>query len=70
MSVNKYKIIRQYFDDKYAPRTLRGKKGLTLKQAQAHCQDKETSSSTCTTPQGKAITKAFGAWFDSYTDDK
>jgi hypothetical protein len=40
--------------------------GLTLEQAQKHCSDPETSSSTCTKSAGKARTKRMGAWFDGY----
>ena len=43
-----YKIIRFYYGK--SPRII--KRGLTLEQAQTHCQDKETSSSTCTLYEG------------------
>lgn len=43
-------------------------RGLTLKEAQAHCADPETSSSTCTKPAGRARTRRMGAWFDGYTE--
>jgi len=59
-----YKIVRQYFNDHTRSRTI--KTGLTLEQAQAHCRDPETSSSTCTRSDRKRITKRNGAWFDSY----
>ena len=61
-----YKIVRQYQRDHTLKRTI--KSGLTLEQAQAHCRDPETSSSTCTRSARKRITKRNGAWFDSYTD--
>ena len=61
-----YKIVRQYQSDHTRSRTI--KTGLTLEQAQAHCRDPETSSSTCTRSDRKRITKRNGAWFDSYTD--
>lgn len=57
-----YKIVRHYF--KGGKRTI--ETGLTLEQAQKHCQDKETSSSTCTLASKKRITKKHGAWFDGY----
>lgn len=41
---------------------------LTLEQAQEHCNDPETSSSTCTDPEGVARTTARGQWFDGYTE--
>lgn len=42
---------------------------LTLEEAQAHCRDPETSSSTCTDDEGAERTRAHGAWFDSYTEE-
>jgi hypothetical protein len=56
-----YKIIRHYEDGDR--RTT--KYELTLAEAQAHCQDPETSSSTCSD-----LTRANerdGRWFDGYT---
>lgn len=61
-----YRIIRFYFDDNIPSRTI--KRGLTLEEAQAHCNDPETSSSTCTNKAGRARTNRIGAWFDGYTD--
>ena len=60
-----YKIIRHYFGDT-PNRTIAT--GLTLEEAQAHCNDPETSSSTCTGKVGKARTKRLGKWFDGYTE--
>lgn len=60
-----YKIVRMYF--KGGSRTI--KTGLTLEQAQAHCSDPETSSSTCTKSVNKARTRAKGPWFDGYTEE-
>lgn len=65
MSDARYKIIRMYFDNAIPTRTI--KKNLTLDQAQAHCQDPETSSSTCTNRVGVERTRRIGAWFDGYT---
>ena len=62
-----YKIQRLFFEDSSARRTI--KSGLTLEQAQAHCQDSETSSSTCTNSEGKRRTRERGQWFDSYTEE-
>jgi hypothetical protein len=42
------------------------KKGLTLEEAQAHCQDPETSSRTCTEYANVKRTKEKGMWFDGY----
>ncbi len=62
-----YKIVRNYF--KGRPQNCRQviKTGLTLEEAQAHCKDPETSSSTCRLARNKARTERFGAWFDGYT---
>lgn len=62
---DRYKIVRMYFH--YGQRTI--KRGLTLEQAQAHCNDPETSSSTCTSEAGKRRTRELGPWFDCYTDE-
>ncbi len=45
------------------------RKGLTLEQAQAHCQDPNTSSRTCTNAVGRRRTKNLGPWFDGYTSE-
>jgi hypothetical protein len=61
-----YKIIR-FYKDEHPPETI--KTGLTLDEAQAHCQDDETSSSTCSSSEGMARTAAMGDWFDGYDED-
>ncbi len=61
----KYKIVRGYF--KGGRRTIAT--NLTLDEAQAHCRDPETSSSTCTKSAGKARTRRMGPWFDGYEKD-
>ena len=43
--------------------------GLTLEEAQEHCNDPETSSSTATSDAAEYITETWGAWFDGYTVD-
>jgi hypothetical protein len=65
--MERYKIVRFFFDDSRSKRTI--ETGLSLEQAQAHCQDPETSSSTCTTPRRKAYTRKVGEWFDGYTEE-
>ena len=62
---NRYKIIRMFKDENISNKTI--KTGLTLKQAQKHCNDVETSSSTCKEPVSVRITDKFGHWFDGYT---
>lgn len=59
-----YKIVRHYFNTSKNRRTIDTR--LTLEEAQAHCSDPETSSSTCTTARARAITRRNGAWFDGY----
>ncbi len=63
-----YKVIRMYARDesRHWNRTI--KSGLTLEEAQAHCSDPETSSSTCTRSDRRAITERRGPWFDGYEE--
>lgn len=63
-----YRIVRMYFHKRGPGRTI--KTGLTLEQAQEHCSNPETSSSTCTSSVGKRRTRRVGPWFDGYADDK
>ena len=49
-------------------------RGLTLEQAQAHCQDPQTSSATCVSPKGKRTRimekkHAINPWFDGYREE-
>ena len=62
-----YKIVR-FYDSVKSSHAVRGMSGLTLKQAQAHCQDINTSSKTAWTTSALARTKRYGAWFDGYTE--
>lgn len=59
-----YSIIRFYLNAGINRRII--KRGLTLEQAQSHCNDPETSSSTCTSKVGRQRTRRVGAWFDGY----
>lgn len=65
--MTKYKIVRNYYNAGINKRVMRT--GLTLEQAQAHCNDPETSSSTAVGKAGKATTRRVGRWFDSYTEE-
>lgn len=59
-----YKVIRTFHE---SGRKFTIKTGLTLALAQAHCDDPETSYSTCTSENGKRRTRRSGPWFDWYT---
>lgn len=59
-----YKIVRCYFNTNVRRRTI--ERGLTLGEAQAHCQNPETSSRTATSSTARARTRRHGPWFDAY----
>jgi len=61
-----YRIVRMFLED--SPRVV--KRGLTLEEAQAHCQDPETSSKTAKKRRAVELTKAKGPWFDGYEEEK
>ncbi len=66
-----YKIIRHYMDEA-GPLACNSeviKTGLTLEEAQAHCRDPETSSSTCVKPENKARTEEYGPWLEGYEEE-
>lgn len=62
-----YKIKRFHRDDSDLNFTV--KTGLTLAEAQEHCRDPETSSSTATQPEAIEYTRKHGPWFDGYTEE-
>jgi hypothetical protein len=57
-----YKVVRKFFraDDELIA------DGLSLQEAQEHCQDPETSSRTATSACAIALTEKCGLWFDAY----
>jgi len=59
-----YKIVRFYRDAKIRRRVL--DTGLTLREAQEHCNNPETSSSTATGKVARERTRRIGVWFDGY----
>jgi hypothetical protein len=63
----RYKIIRMYQDELHSSRVIH--RGLSLADAQEHCRDPETSSSTATSGHAKQRTKRCGPWFDGYDVD-
>jgi hypothetical protein len=58
-----YKIVRCFFNQNKKRLTMAT--GLTLKEAQAHCSDPETSSKG-KSARARAITQHNGPWFDAY----
>ena len=60
-----YKIIRWFKEEDNEVIDT----GLTLEEAQEHCNDPETSSRTATSEAAIYITETWGAWFDQYTVD-
>ena len=60
-----YSIIRLYQNG----RRQVVKRGLTEALAKEHCSNPETSSSTCTTAEGKRRTRRNGPWFEGFTDE-
>jgi len=63
-----YRIVRMFL--KESKRSRKVDTGLTLSEAQAHCKDIQSSSSTCTNGVGNRRTKAHGAWFDGYEKEQ
>jgi len=61
-----YKVVRFYFNRPGSRRTI--ETGLSLEEAQSHCSDPETSSSTCKGQAAKRITARNGEWFDGYEE--
>ena len=59
-----YNVVRFYRDAGIRRRVILER--LTLTEAQAHCTDPETSSSTATGKVARARTRRVGAWFDGY----
>ncbi len=59
-----YKIIRHYQEHSNEVIAV----DLTLEEAQAHCKDPETSSSTCKEAVNTDRTDKMGEWFDGYTE--
>jgi hypothetical protein len=64
--VARYNIVRMYQRAGIRKRTLA--RGVTLEEAQRHCSDPETSSSTCTKSAGRRRTRQLGPWFDGYEE--
>ena len=63
----KYKIIRFYQDPDRESQVVMT--GLTREEAQAHCHDPETSSSTATGSVARHRTEKLGPWFDGWMEE-
>jgi len=61
-----YKIIRFYQSFRKANKII--KTGLSKKDAMKHCNDIQTSSSTCTNEDGIKHTQKNGHWFDGFIE--
>ena len=62
-----YKIVRFYQSDDWDSEVIQ--RGLTLDEAKEHCNDPQTSSSTCTTDEGLIRLMTRGPWFDGWTEE-
>ena len=62
-----YKIVRKFQRPEVEDELI--DTGLTLQEAQRHCNDPETSSRTCKGRAGRALTEKYGDWFDSYYEE-
>lgn len=60
--MSRYNIVRMYF--RGGKRIIQ--RNVTLDEAQRHCGDPETSSSTATKYAGRQRTRRLGPWFDGY----
>ena len=63
-----YNVKRMYANESSRQYNRVIHSGLTLAEAQAHCRDPETSSSTCTRADRRRITANRGPWFDGYSE--
>ena len=61
-----YKIIRFYALN--TPNKII-KTGLSKDEAMLHCNDLETSSSTCKTDEAINHTNDYGEWFDGFSEE-
>jgi hypothetical protein len=62
-----YKIVRHFADPREEKVVIT--RGLTLEQAQEHCNDPETSSRTAKSQYHRNLTKSAGPWFDGYYEE-
>lgn len=62
-----YRIVRFSFNN--GRENVYGLGGMSLEEAQAHCQDPETSSKTATDAEAARRTAKIGPWFDGYEEE-
>jgi hypothetical protein len=63
----RYKILRTYYRRDLDSEVI--EQGLTLEEAQEHCNDPETSSRTATSEEAQERTRTMGPWFDCYMEE-
>lgn len=61
-----YRVVRFYFSAGIRRRVIIPR--CTLAEAQRHCGDPETSSSTARGKVARARTRRLGPWFDGYEE--
>lgn len=64
-----YRTVRYYQKRPHMSREVLTE-GLTLEQAQAHCSNPETSSTTCKQENATCRTMLHGPWFDGYEKEQ
>lgn len=61
-----YRIMRYFFEG-HCPQIVHT--GLTLDEAQEHCNNPETDSTTCTSATARQLAVKRGRWFDGYVTE-
>ena len=64
----RYKVLRYFADPELPPVVV--KTGLSLDEAQDHCNLANSSSRTCTDELGQARTARYGAWHDEWKEQR
>jgi hypothetical protein len=59
--------IRRFFRD-HSSSVI--KAGVTLEEAEEHCNHPSTSSKTATSDEARALTRNRGPWFDGYQKEE
>lgn len=65
--MTRYKVVRFFLHNEEEYRII--KADLSLEEAQEHCQNPETSSSTATSEWARHYTEKYGPWFDGYEEE-